>query len=182
LNLQTIAPAGVGVNACGMSWRALYVRSKSEFSVSARLGRLNYETYCPVYMVRRRWSDRVKLARLPLFPGYVFVSCLEPELAEVLGLAGVVQALPSNLAPALLSEESIDTIKRVVGSGLAVEPHTPAMGERVMITRGPLAGIAGVVVRVRKPRLIVEIENLQGRAIAVELTAEMLESAKATKR
>jgi transcription antitermination factor NusG len=105
-----------------------------------------------------------------------------PGLAPAAELAGVVSALPSNLAPVAVPDEDIVTIRRLIDSGLFVEPHTPALGERVTITAGALAGISGVIVRVGRARLVVNVENLHGRAIAVELDAATLRSVETSAR
>jgi len=53
-------------------WFALQVRSRYENIVTAHLTGMGYESFLPLYMCRRRWSDRFKEIECPLFPGYVF--------------------------------------------------------------------------------------------------------------
>src|ERR1043165_693362 len=54
------------------SWFAIRVRSSKEGFVSRILRNKGYNEFLPVYRARRRWSDRVAVVELPLFPGYVF--------------------------------------------------------------------------------------------------------------
>lgn len=41
--------------------------------MSRYLSATGLEEFLPLYQVRRRWSDRVKVVDVPLFDGYVFV-------------------------------------------------------------------------------------------------------------
>ena len=66
-----------------------------------------------------------------------------------------------------------------VGSGLPMLPHPYLRaGQRVRITRGPLADLEGVLVRINpKKGLLVVSVNLLRRSIAVQLDCTALEAA-----
>ena len=49
------------------AWYAVRVRSRFEQVVSTALREKGYEEFVPLVRSRRRWSDRVKELRLPLF-------------------------------------------------------------------------------------------------------------------
>ena len=53
-------------------WYALRVKPRHEKSVSLALANKGYLTYLPCHTAPRRWSDRTKRVRLPLFPCYLF--------------------------------------------------------------------------------------------------------------
>ena len=59
-------------------WFALRVKSRSEKRVATILRNKGYEEFVPFYRPRQVWSDPIKLAGLPLFPGYVF-GRLDPQ-------------------------------------------------------------------------------------------------------
>jgi transcription antitermination factor NusG len=161
-------------------WFALRVLANHERAVSLRLGRLGVASYSPEYAERVRWSDRTKTTRRPLFPGYLFAQiCDQAEYAAAVSAAGVVGALPSNTQPAAISDQEMDTIRRIETCGLEVRPYDGhAVGDVVQVSGGPLDGISGVIVRLaRAPRLVVRIQNFLGRAIAIELDAHSLSSA-----
>ena len=75
--------------------------------------------------------------------------------------------------------EEIDSIKKVVGSGM---PYTPwlsvQVGQSVCVVRGPLTGLEGTVIEVRSSlRLILSLPLLQ-RSISVEIDADCVQITK----
>lgn len=53
-------------------WYAVRVKPRFERVVCQNLAAKGFVSFLPTYKERRRWSDRVRLVELPLFPGYVF--------------------------------------------------------------------------------------------------------------
>jgi transcription antitermination factor NusG len=77
---------------------------------------------------------------------------------------------------AIIPPNEIDNLRRVVESGMSVEPH-PFLkcGESVRIKSGPLSGVQGVLVRKRDLyRLILSVEML-GKSASVEIDAFLVE-------
>jgi len=76
-------------------------------------------------------------------------------------------------------DAEIEAIQKLVSSGLAILPYPYLReGQRVRITRGPLADVEGIVVRVSpKKGLLVVSVNLLQRSIAVHLDCTQLEAA-----
>src|SRR5208337_5592292 len=54
-------------------WYAIHTRAKHEKSVATELQERGIETFVPVLPEVRRWSDRIKVVEVPLFPCYAFV-------------------------------------------------------------------------------------------------------------
>ena len=109
-------------------WFALRVRNRHEYLVSTTLGNKGYETFLPVYKVRRQWSDRSKAASLPLFPTYLFCR-LDPEnRLPVLVTPGVLAIVGTGKRPVPIEEDEIEAVRRVSASGL---PVTPWPGSRL---------------------------------------------------
>src|SRR5256885_8082266 len=73
----------------------------------------------------------------------------------------------------------IGAIQKVVHSGFAILPYPYLReGQRVRITRGPLADVEGIIVRASpKKGLLVVSVNLLQRSIAVHLDCTLLEAA-----
>jgi transcription antitermination factor NusG len=156
-------------------WYALRTRSRFERTVRDAVEARNLAAYLPLYQTVTRWSDRTKTTERPLFPGYVFV-CAEPgALADLLQIAGVVSILPSSLRPAPIPDAQIEAVKRVLAMDERVLPCAYVAGQEVTIHSGPLAGVAGVVVRTEDAiRIIVRIQMLN-RAVSVAVDAGDLE-------
>jgi transcriptional antiterminator NusG len=156
-------------------WFAVQVlRGNFERRVRDQLRLSLIEEFLPLYTVRSRWSDRVKLIERPLFPGYLFarVDAAAGGLAKVLELRPQIALLPSNLAPAAVPDEQVETIAKLCYSELPLLPAEYKRGQAVTIQRGALAGVSGIVSKVRnRYRLTVNVDIFR-RAVEVELDAE----------
>lgn len=154
-------------------WYAIRVRSKFERTVSVALSGKGYEEFLPLCHSRRTWSDRKKDLDLPLFPGYVFcrfdVECRLP----ILTTPGVVSLVGAGKTPVAISEAEIDTIQTMIRSGLHMQPWPQlVVGSRVVIEMGPLKGLEGVAMDIKKKyRLFVSVPLLQ-RSVSVEIDRE----------
>jgi transcription antitermination factor NusG len=71
-------------------WYAVRTRSNCEQTVSEVLKQKGLTEFSPFYVARRRWSDRTKRVRLPLFPGYLFCRFDPLDRLPVLRTPGVV--------------------------------------------------------------------------------------------
>jgi len=170
--LESVSPADVP-SLSTHPWYALRVRSKFEHQASATLRGKGYQEFLPVYRSQRRWSDRVKELHLPLFPGYLFcrldVECRLP----VLTTPGIVGIVGVGKTPVPVSDEEIAAVQAVIRSGLPAQPWPClTVGSRILIERGPLAGVEGIALNVdKKYRLVVSVPLLQ-RSVAVEIDRE----------
>jgi len=152
-------------------WFALRVQWKSERAVSTILQHKGYELFLPQYRSARQWSDRVKTLEVPLFPGYLFCRMdLTERLMPVLTTPGVLSIVGTGKIPEPIPEHEIEAVRAVLRSGLAATPWTSfAVGDAILIERGPLAGLEGIAIEVENMcRLVVSIPLLQ-RSVSVEI-------------
>ena len=160
-------------------WYALQVRPRFEKVVATILKDKGYEEYLPRYKSRRRWSDRSKTIELPLFPGYNFCRVDVLDKLPVLVVPGVMSIVGTAKLPTPITDEEIDSIKKVVGSGMPCTPW-PSMqaGQSVCVVRGPLTGLEGTVIEVRSSvRLFLTLPLLQ-RSISVEIDEDCVQITK----
>lgn len=153
-----------------LPWFAVRVRSNFERRVFTALSGKGYESFLPVYRSRRRWSDRMKGVEAALFPGYTFARFDPTRRLPILTTPGVVSIVGSASGPLAVSEDEIASVRKTVDSGLLVGPW-PFLrdGERVTVEHGPLTGVEGVIVEVKKQyRLVVSVTLLQ-RSVSVEI-------------
>jgi transcription antitermination factor NusG len=133
-----------------------------------------YEEWLPLYQAKRRWSDREKQISLPLFPGYLFCRLdVQDRLLPILTTPGVIGIVSAGKVPIPVSDDEIAVVQAIIRSGLSAQPW-PSLttGSKVLVERGPLVGIEGFVVSVRKTyRLVVSVQLLQ-RAVAVDIDRE----------
>jgi transcription antitermination factor NusG len=156
-------------------WFALQVRTRQEASVAQQLNGQGYERFLPLYKLRKRWSDRIKEVNAPLFPGYLFCRFNPQDRLPILKTPGVIQIVGFNNGPTAVDEGEIRSIQTLVTAGV---PHQPwpflAAGDRVRIESGPLLGLEGILVDVKRShRLVLSVTLLQ-RSVAVEIDSALI--------
>jgi transcription antitermination factor NusG len=151
-------------------WFAVRVRSQQERIVATAIRQKGLEEFLPFYQCRRRWSDRVKSVELPLFPGYVFCQIDPVFRMPVLTIPGVMHFVGIGRIPVPIEDAEILAIQSAARSGLRVEPSAYLnVGQRVRLEEGPLEGLEGILVEIRKQwRVVVSLTLLQ-RSVAVEI-------------
>lgn len=162
-----------------LNWYCIYVKSRHEFKVFERLTKAGIEVFLPVVERLRRWKDRKKLVKFPLFPGYLFVYMNKSYelMLRVLKTPGVVDFLKNSSGePEPVPEEEIIPLRKAVESGKEIDSYPYLKeGQQVRIKRGPLAGVRGILKKKEKQHyLILSIHILQ-RSISVKIDASEVE-------
>jgi len=153
-----------------VNWFALRVKTGWEKKVAASAESKGFEGFLPTYQTRRRWSDRYKTLEMPLFPGYFFCR-LDPEARlPLLKIPGVHHFVGVGKIPMPIEESEIVAIERTIQSGLFAEPWPfMTVGDRVRVEYGPLAGVEGLFIEIKKQHRIVVSVSLLMRSVAVEI-------------
>jgi len=162
--------------ASELPWYALYTRHQHEKTVAEILTSKGFEVFLPLYETSHRWKDRAKLLSLPLFPCYVFLNGGLERRLDIVTTPGIHSLVSYAGQPAAISFSEMEDLRRVVGSGVRVEPH-PFLkcGDQVRVKHGPLEGVEGILVRKKNLyRLVLSIEML-GKSAAVEVDAFTVE-------
>lgn len=148
-------------------WYATYTRSNHEKRAAEQLEQRAIQHFLPSYATVRRWKDRRKRLELPLFPGYVFVRIPLQERLRVLSIPGVVRLVGFDGRPAALPDAEIETLRMVLARRLRVAPYPYlSAGRKVRITRGPLEGMEGVLVRQKgQVRLVISLDLIRQSAL-----------------
>jgi transcription antitermination factor NusG len=151
-------------------WYALHVKPRFEKYVTSLLTQKGYQTLMPIYVSRRKWSDRVKTLSLPLFPGYIFCRFNVDARLPILVTPGVITVVGMGRVPAPVDESEIAAIRRVMDSQVHTEPSEYlTAGSKVRVDSGALQGLEGLIVRVKDTdRLIVSVRLLM-RSVAVDI-------------
>lgn len=146
--------------------------------MSEALTAKGYETFYPRYKAASRNPEPRQGATTsvkPLFPGYLFSKFDVHARLPILTVPGVVNIVSSGRIPVPLDSSEIESLKVLINSNLPIGPHPYlAVGDRVTISNGPLAGAGGCIVQADRTRLVVSITLLQ-RSVAVEVAVEWLE-------
>lgn len=158
------------------NWYALFTRHQHEKYVAHSLTAKGFNVYLPLYRATRRWQDREKQLCLPLFSGYVFLCEGMDRQLQVLMTPGILHIVACGGRPAIVPQEQLDAVRRMLESSQRVEPH-PFLnrGDRVRVVSGPLFGLEGVFARTKAAtRLVISMELL-GRSAVVEIDAAQVE-------
>lgn len=159
------------------NWFAIYTSPRHEKRVGQYLNVREIEHYLPLYSVRRKWNDGSQVTvDLPLFPGYLFVRIDRRERVRVLEVPGVLSFVGgTGRQAASLAEAEIDALR--IGLPLRkAEPHPLlTVGQRARIRSGSLAGLEGVVLRLKNSLRIVLTMDLIMQSVSVEVAAAELE-------
>jgi transcription termination/antitermination protein NusG len=151
-------------------WFAVRVKSRCEWAVADAIRQKGFEEFLPLYWSRRRWSDRVKLLQLPLFPGYLFCRFPVEQRTKVLSVPGVVLIVGNGKVPLAIESSEIESVRTAINSGQGILPWPRLeLGRTVRIEEGSLRGLEGVLLRFKgSTHLILGVKLLQ-RAVAVEV-------------
>jgi transcription antitermination factor NusG len=109
--------------------------------------------------------------QLPLFPGYVFVCISLCDRIKVLQVPGVACRVGFNGQSAVVADQEIEALRSSTALHLGVRPHAYlAVGHRVRIRRGILAGVEGILVRRKNALRVVLSIDLILRSVSAKLT------------
>jgi transcription antitermination factor NusG len=151
-------------------WFAVQTTPRQEGMVSELLRHKGYSEYLPVHEVRRQWKYRTKTLTRVLFPGYLFCQFPPDNRMPILTTPGVIRILGVGKTPLPVDTGELAAIRTICDAGLRCEP-VPflTVGETIRVEEGPLRGVEGIVLSIKKNlRLLVSVTILQ-RSVAVEI-------------
>ena len=160
-------------------WYALHTRSRYEKVVDRQLSQKGWETFLPLATVRSPVSlRRFREAQIPLFPGYTFVrfACSAEDYYQVRATTGVAHMVGSPSGPVSIPDIEIESLKKILAKdiGYSLSPCFTA-GRQVIVTRGPLQGVQGEIVR-RKGREVFTVKvHLIRRMLEIDFSSLDLE-------
>lgn len=153
------------------NWYAIRVKSRSEKKVCSDLMEQEITAYLPLQKKLRQWSDRKKWVEVPLISGYVFVYISRKEYEFVLRTPNVVCYIYFEGKAAIIRQEDIDVLKRMLGhSEVEIEVTLEKLkpGQLIEIIGGPLMGMRGELIEFQgKHKVALRIQQL-GCTVLIE--------------
>jgi transcription antitermination factor NusG len=150
-------------------WHALHLKTRFEKIVAQHLRGKGYEEYLPTYRCQH-WSDRIEQLESPLFPGYIFCKFDVTDRLPLLMIPGVISAVGRGRTLMPIPEQEITAVQRVVNSGRQYGPWPEiGVGHAVQVKCGPLQGLEGVIVQVKKNQHLIISVPLLRRCVSVEI-------------
>jgi len=166
----------------GLAWYVLWTCSHCEQVVHDQLAAKGFQPFLPKISVWSRRGGIRHCIRAPMFPGYLFLhhamdKASHIEVRKARGLVRILGERGDRLA--VVPDEEIEAIQKVQRAHLPALPHPYLReGQRVRITRGPLADVEGILVQIKpnKGLLVLSIDLLQ-RSVAVEVDCTLVVAA-----
>jgi transcription antitermination factor NusG len=153
-------------------WYAFRVRPRHEKQVSLALREKGFTEFLPLYKSKRQWADRTKVVEMPLFPGYIFCSTNRSSIVPILMTSGVIDVVRAGTNPLPADRLEVEALQQTVSVDVPMEawPYTEAGSSGLFsIQRGPLAGLTGILVEVRRSQRLILSVNLLRRSVLVEV-------------
>jgi transcription antitermination factor NusG len=157
-------------------WYAVHTFPRHEKRIREHMGDRDVDCFLPVYRMVRRWRNGCEAqVELALFPGYLFARINPENRVRVLEVPGVLAIVGAGREPSPLPDSEIEALRE----GLRhynYEPHAYlAVGQRVQIKAGPLAGWTGILVRKNGGlRVVLALDQIM-QGVAVEVNANDIE-------
>lgn len=151
------------------AWYIIYTAPRAEKRVAERLEDEGLEVFLPLHKTPRRWSDRIKLVEVPLFPSYVFIHARKNQLYDLLKIPGVAHFLHFGGEPATLNLKEIKAIKEFLSYAEGRETKIEVQDE-VKIAAGPMINKEGKVLKITKKYVLLRVNKL-GYSVQVDLDA-----------
>jgi transcriptional antiterminator RfaH len=157
-------------------WYCVKTKPKQE-GIATRLLRaeLGLEVFCPKIRFKRARSTGVAWVNEAMFPGYLFVRFVYPELyRRIAATSGVAKTLSFGGAPCVVEDSIVEDLRRHVADGETVEISAEIReGEEVKVVEGPFMGVKALVTRVLPARERVAILlSLLGQEREIEVSSK----------
>ncbi len=159
-------------------WACARLESQREAVAQHFLKLAGYQVYIPKIREQRlRRSRRVEVIS-PLFPAYGFIA-IEGQWHSARWSIGVTAIIMDGEAPAKVSDQVIDEIRRREVRGAVELPQVPGMkiGERVRVLGGPFQGELGLYAGMRPHERVEVLLAMLGGQRSVTLPRSGIELA-----
>lgn len=159
-------------------WYCVRAKPKQE-GLATRLLRqeLGLEVFCPKIRFKRARSTGIAWVQEAMFPGYLFVRFIYPQLyRRIASISGVAKILGFGGCPCVLDASIIADLRLHVADGEVIEIISDIKeGEEVKVIDGPFLGVRALVTRVLPARDRVAILlSMLGQEREVEVSAAAL--------
>lgn len=143
------------------NWFALYTKSNFEKKVVTTLMENNIEAFSPTFKTFKQYSDRKKKIEKVLLPNYVFVRIDPKNRQDVFSVKGVLRYVFWLGKPAEIRNSEIDQMRNHLNhfyDDFSLNQLSPNVNYK--IKAGPLKGITGTVVDVKKNNIRLALNSL----------------------
>ncbi|MEM6551191.1 MAG: transcription termination/antitermination NusG family protein [Planctomycetota bacterium] len=156
------------------SWWVAHTKSRHEKALAWDLHHSGIGYYLPMLLRETMSGGRKRRQLQPLFTSYVFFCGEQAERYQAMTTNRVANILPVTERDRFVAE--ISAIECAIDSGQVLRLYQSfEQGERCRVTRGPMAGQEGRVVRVDGVERVVLFISILGRGAELEIHGDHLE-------
>ncbi len=156
-------------------WVVLHTKSRNEKALAWDLQRLVLDYFLPLARVHRSHGGRRVEVQVPLFSGYVFLSCRDADDRQTVLLTNRVAKVIEVEDQVRLKHE-LGQIYQALNTNRPINLYPRIeRGSRCRVTAGSLKGVEGVVMRRGRTSRILLAVGLLGQSASLVIDAELLE-------
>lgn len=155
----------------------IYTKPRHEKKVYQDLQIRQIDSFLPIKQSLKNWHDRKKLIDEPLFPSYVFLYINNVDTYyKSLSVDGAMYYVKEGAKPARVQEKVIANLRILMQSRSQMEVSTLKFekGEKLLIAKGPLAGLNCELIKYAgRHKILVRVELLS-RSILMAVAEDYL--------
>ena len=159
-------------------WYVLYTKPKHEFKAKEQIEEQGTKVYLPTYMETKKWSDRKKTMKAPVFRGYVFIYATHKERVMTLDLPTIFKCIFFDGKPAVIPDDLMENLMAFLDKidERLIVSNRIEIGRRVKINHESFLGFEGIVFEhYQHGKMFGVTVELLNRTVSVRLPAEYLE-------
>jgi transcriptional antiterminator RfaH len=165
----------------GERWYVAMTLPRKERLAATQLDNQRYRNFLPLQLETRRHARKFTTVLAPVFPRYIFV-ILDPtqqRWRSVNGTLGVQRLLSDGERPLAVASGVVETLVQSSDQrgALIYKPDELAIGDRVKLVSGPLAGSLGILQRLDGAGRVQILLALLGGPVKVTAAREMVAAA-----
>lgn len=155
-------------------WKVFFVKPRAEKKVAGFCALYGIKYYLPLRDQSRVAQRRKIVARVPVFPGYVFARIDDAQRLQMLQTNLLVRVLEPVNPRRMLRDLSM--VRRALRADPALKPvKLLEKGRAVRIVSGPFMGVEGRVARMTGTMKVVLNVDMIGQAVAVTAQIDQVE-------
>jgi transcription antitermination factor NusG len=156
------------------NWWVAHTKARAEKALAWDLISHSIPYFLPMAEKTTIWGGRKRKVFVPIFPSYVFFAGTEEDRYAAFTTNRVCRVIPVVERDRLVQELECIRMAMACKDQLDLYPFA-AVGERCRVTKGPLEGIEGIVIRKDDNVHLVLQVSLLGKGASLEITADLLE-------
>ena len=150
------------------NWFVVCTKARYELKVASQLELNGFEVYCPSTVSVKKWSDRKKKVRSPLFSKYIFVRLEEKQRNQIFKFPGVLNYLFWLKKPAVVPEQEMNTLRSYLEDEALDSENISCFksGDTVALKQGHFKGQKAEIKKINNQQVELILPTLGYRLIA----------------